>query len=212
MQNNVIKTLIVIFVGLATLNGFGQSGLAGNLASDIYQPAIIYLSSGAQIDCEILIYKKDTLHHSNKIKYKLEGRKEKKRLIEIDSIKLGSITYEKFSYKSSGGTNAKLGTRILSGESSLLISHWVNDNGYTFVTDKADYMTFDYYVKSNDKIFKIKKPSSLLSDEHRSVIRQLKKIYYNCSAMEIDKKIRKITYEDIPELIELANTSCRSIN
>nr|WP_297914393.1 hypothetical protein [uncultured Allomuricauda sp.] len=212
MGNRVIKTLTVILFSLTTLNVFGQSGLAGNLSADLYQPAVIYLNSGEQTKCKILIYKKDTLHHSNKIKYFLDGKKEKMKLSKIDSIQLGSITYEKFSYKGSGGTYFKLGTRVPNCENSLLISHWVNDSGYTFVTDKADYMTFDYYVKSNDAIIKINKPGSLISDEHKTVIRQLKRIYPNCSAIEIDKRIRKITYEDIPELITLENTSCGSMN
>ncbi|MEM9077098.1 MAG: hypothetical protein AAGC43_08665 [Bacteroidota bacterium] len=173
------------------------------------------MNSGEQTECKILIYKKDTLHHSNKIKYILNGKKGKKKLSKIDSIKLGSITYEKFSYKGSGGTYFKLGTRVPNCENSLLISHWVNDSGYTFVTNKADYMTFDYYVETEDKIIKIKDPSASLFgrliDEHETIIKQLKKIYPNCSAIEINKKIKKITYEDIPELIELVNTSCRNL-
>ncbi|WP_462248318.1 hypothetical protein [Ekhidna sp.] len=214
MSPRITTCLFASLFSLSTLNLFGQSGTAGNLASNNYQQAVIYLNSGKQIDCEILLFKKDTLHHSSKIKYRLGREKKSEKLLKIDSIKLGDVLYEKLTFKSGNRTYTKLITRVLKGESSLLISHWVNDSGYTFVTDKADYMTYDYYVQKNGKIVKIKRSGfSVLGksvDEHGTIIRQLQKIHPDCSALEIDAKDRKITYDDIPELIELANSSCGS--
>ena len=211
-----IRIVIVSLFVLSFSNILGQSGGSEYSDTNIYQNAIIYLSSGEKIDCEILVYKKDTLHHTNKYKILINGEKEKVRFTKLDSIELGSSMYKKIFLSEEGGYGgsyekvSKLGTQIMDGPVPIYISHWVDNTGYTMVIDKSAYMTYDFYYKMNGEFSKIYKPAMGFG-EHSTIIKQLRKIFPNCPYLDIDKKERKVEYKDIPELLEKAKVECGAL-
>ncbi len=220
-------TLIVLCNVITT---FGQSGTSKNLAPKKYQSAKIYLNTGEILEEEVLIFVKNKLHHSSKYKVKSENKDKKLSSSIIDSIQMGGSTYSKISYKLTSSlpkdkgkvtTVTKFSQQLIEGKNEVWISYWVDDDGYTFVNDKAHYLTYSYYLKKNGKYYKIENPRlgklsgsytqvTPSKKEYKYVIRKIKKHFPTCSEVENIDPTKN--YDDIPNIVSNINNTCESTN
>ncbi len=159
------------------------------------------MEDGTIVEAEVLVFKKDTLHNSSKIKIRKNGERAKLKLRDLDSIKVVNTMFVKF--KDSYGDDI-LGKLIINGSYKVYEKHWVNDHGYTFVDNKANYMEYDYYFNNGKKIEKI---SFFSRNRGKAILKKLNKLLPDCSYLTA-LNAEEITYDSIPNIIDKYNEEC----
>lgn len=225
----IISIIVLSFIPKSI---YSQIGTPSDLTKNIYQDAIILSSNGDTIQCHIRVLKKDTLHHSDKVKYEVFGKKHKIRLDKVKLIELGNSQYitpivDKY---------PKLCSLIVQGKTSLYVSFHLNlginskpdhNIGFnmnpnpTIVSNKADYIMSDFYILKNERFIKIDDQRNKYAKEgleavllnpkkreHKYVLKILNRVYPDCIFSEIETSQQQISYDEIPELIVKANQSC----
>lgn len=179
-----------------------SSGMAQiNLASTKLQRGIIYLKTGDSIVCDIKVFKQDTLHNSDRVRYRLpdEDKLNAVQRSKIKAVRLGRNMYHTFKY----GTDV-IGALIRDGDMKLYMVSSAGSSGYTVVADKADVMTLTFYVEKDGNVIRMERQSLLDTDEHAAVMKNLKKIFKNCTEL----KVFMGKYEKIPEYFDQGLKVC----
>ncbi|MGL1886195.1 MAG: hypothetical protein OCD76_06745 [Reichenbachiella sp.] len=218
------NALIILFLFLLPEKVYSQLVIPPDFTKNIYQDASILLANNDTIQCKIKVFKIDTLHHTDRIKYRLANKKHNIRIDKIKWIKLGESIY----------TNPyvdkypKLCSLVVDGVTPIYVSFHFDSSPFPssygtspMVIDNADYIKSDFYILKNGRYFKIEDPrhkyakeglEAALSTpekraykEHKYVLKMLKKIYPECSFLEIDFDQQQIQYIDIPNLVLKAN-------
>ncbi|MCV9387040.1 hypothetical protein [Reichenbachiella ulvae] len=227
------QSIIILFLLFIPKKIYAQFGPSVDLTTDLYQEAIISFTNNESIKCDIQVYRLDTLHHSDRIKYRVSGKKRRVGIHKIKSIELGDSFYtcsyvEKYPRLCSlivkGNTPVYVSFQLNLGLNTRIHNNVSPDYSNTnrmLVKDKGDHILSDFYVHKRGIYYKIEDhrydyaqegiEAALFKPErreHKYVLKSLRRIYPDCSLLDIDADDQPVFYKDIPQLVLQAEEAC----
>ncbi len=195
-------TCLLIFI-VWSLTAYSQI----NVGVEYHQPGTVYFKDGTIQKGKILVFKKDSLLTSgvmkNRFELTLNSETQKVNFNKIDSLDLNGHSYKWFKYYSSIDEAYYPAFGELSYKDDKLKVFVVNDAGTSStMSDYSKTMIYILYVNINGKNRKINRGG------HGSLQNQLIELFPNCEAVIVNKKERRLKYDDMMELILKAREEC----